>query len=139
MILSRHEASTTQRASLRDNLQARAPLGCPIFVEEMKKGVLAIGVSPDGHSVGILTKTFGVFVHDKISEVTFILSGLTVDFFESNSVNISQLIGMNTRFDVPLTERISIYISNNCSSIFVISDSERLVATWQESHVQTRA
>lgn len=60
----------------------------------MRKGVSAIGVSPDGHSVGILTKEFGVMVHDKISEVTFELKPLSVDLYESNSVQLTHLIGL---------------------------------------------
>ena len=73
MILSKHEASLTQRMFIRDNLQARSPLAadCALFQNEVKRGVHAINTSPDGHSVAILTLDFYVLIHDKISEKTF--------------------------------------------------------------------
>lgn len=105
----------------------------------MKRGVLAIGVSPDGHSVGILTKDFQVLVHDKISEVTFELAPLTADFLGPGGVSLSTMVTSRSSSELRPSERFSLYVSNNCSSLYVISDSERLVVTWQESHEQTRA
>ena len=66
MILSRQEASLTHRASIRDNLRARAPLGCPTFDSEMSRGVLAITTTPDGHCIAIFTQNYSVLVRDRV-------------------------------------------------------------------------
>jgi len=139
MIISKTEASTTQRAHIRDNLQARSPIGCTLFSEQVKKGVFAIGVSPDGHSIAILTKRYQVIIHDKISEKTFIVDPISIDFMSSNTVTMESLLNLDSNPGEPPKDRFSIYVSNNCTNIFIMSDSERLVATWSEAFVKSRA
>ena len=69
------------RAHIRDNLQARMPLGCSVFQRELKRGVYAITTSPDGHCVAILTHDLGVLVYDKIKESTKSLQPIDPSFY----------------------------------------------------------
>lgn len=43
------------RSEIKENDKARTPLGDQAFQQEFKRGVRAIGVSPDGQCVAILT------------------------------------------------------------------------------------
>ena len=90
----------------------------------------AIGVSPDGHSVAILSKDFHVMIYDKIKEKTFSIVPITIDLFSENTVTIESLLNLDSDPRNSLQDRFSIFVSNNCSSIFVMSDTERLVAIW---------
>ena len=90
----------------------------------------AIGVSPDGHSVAILSKDFHVMIYDKIKEKTFNIVPITIDLFSENTVTIESLLNLDSDPRNSLQDRFSIFVSNNCSSIFVMSDTERLVAIW---------
>ena len=90
----------------------------------------AIGVSPDGHSVAILSKDFHVMIYDKIKEKTFNIVPITIDLFSENTVTIESLLNLDSDPRKSLQDRFSIFVSNNCSSIFVMSDTERLVAIW---------
>ena len=90
----------------------------------------AIGVSPDGHSVAILSKDFHVMIYDKIKEKTFNIVPITIDLFSENTVTIESLLNLDSDPRSSLQDRFSIFVSNNCSSIFVMSDTERLVAIW---------
>ena len=90
----------------------------------------AIGVSPDGHSVAILSKDFHVMIYDKIKEKTFSIVPITIDLFSENTVTIESLLNLDSDLRNSLQDRFSIFVSNNCSSIFVMSDTERLVAIW---------
>lgn len=90
----------------------------------------AIGVSPDGHSVAILSKDFHVMIYDKIKEKTFNIVPITIDLFSENTVTIESLLNLDSDPRNSLQDHFSIFVSNNCSSIFVMSDTERLVAIW---------
>ena len=90
----------------------------------------AIGVSPDGHSVAILSKDFHVMIYDKIKEKTFSIVPITIDLLSENTVTIESLLNLDSDPRNSLQDRFSIFVSNNCSSIFVMSDTERLVAIW---------
>ena len=90
----------------------------------------AIGVSPDGHSVAILSKDFHVMIYDKIKENSFNIVPITIDLFSENTVTIESLLNLDSDPRNSLQDRFSIFVSNNCSSIFVMSDTERLVAIW---------
>ena len=87
----------------------------------MKRGVHAIATSPDGHCVALLTKDFGVLVHDKVKEKTFQIARIQESFFTTANVSLENLLSNKTRRrgDDP-TESFKIYVSNEITSVFVI-------------------
>lgn len=100
--------------------------------------MFAIGISPDGHSLAILTKDFHVMIFDKIREKTFFVEPISIDLFSENTVTIESLLNLDSNPRDPLQDRFSIYVSNNCASIFIMSDSERLVAIWTEAYAKNK-
>ena len=101
----------------------------------MKRGVLAITTSLDGHSVAILTQEFSVLIHDKVKEQTFAVRPIDASFFEPGQITLESL--MDTKKSTRgtyLADSYSLYVSNGATSIVVISATERLVATWTQSY-----
>ncbi len=69
---------------------------------------MAINVSPDGHSVAIMTRDFGVLVHDKVKEKTFSVAKIDDEYFG------------NRMFDY---DKFMIYVSNELTHLYVVSES----------------
>ena len=98
---------------IRDNLQARVALGCPVFQSELKRGVHAIASSPDGHCIAVLTKDYKVLIYDKVKEKTFEIQKIQESFFSSANVSLESLLSNRSRRKGDdSTEQFKIYISN---------------------------
>ena len=74
----------------------------------MKRGVIAINVSPDGHSVAIMTRDFVILIHDKVKEKTYSVPAIDAEYFGNRIIDF---------------EKFMVYVSNELTHIYVVSES----------------
>ena len=147
LYLSNQEASLTARARGGPQIDGRKPLGCRTFQAEVRRGVHAICTTPEGNCVAILTRDYSVLVHDTVSKKTFGVAALEASFFEDEKKHTSfeslveyskaRNIMKNGTQDLPPTlGKYSLHVSSGMTSIFVLSASQKLVATWNQTFGQ---
>ena len=95
----------------------------------MANGVLAINVTPDGHGVAILTRDFRVLIHDKVKEKTYSVSKMDDIYLQSQHVE-TMFEQLKSNKGNESLDRFTIFVSNELSHIYVVSESQRVVASW---------
>ena len=66
-----------------------------------------------------MTRDFGILVHDKVKEKTYSVAKIDAEYFGNRIIDY---------------DKFMIYVSNELSHIYVVSESQRVVATWTKTY-----